>query len=133
MMTIIGRKELIKIPIIGNEYMVAKIDTGAYSNSIHCDRVEANEIGLDIVMDNKTVIRLNAGEYKYKSVKSSNGIIEVRVTTKLNVVFNNKKYKTMFTFTNRDNMSSKILIGRKFLSKRYIVDVAKTNTLKKGK
>lgn len=132
-MTIIGRKELIKIPIIGNEYMVAKIDTGAYSNSIHCDRVEANEIGLDIVMDNKTVIRLNAGEYKYKSVKSSNGIIEVRVTTKLNVVFNNKKYKTMFTFTNRDNMSSKILIGRKFLSKRYIVDVAKTNTLKKGK
>ena len=98
---------------------------------LHCDRVEANESGLDIVMDDKTIIRLNAGEYKYKSVKSSNGIIEVRVTTKLNVVFNNKKYKTMFTFTNRDNMSSKILIGRKFLSKRYIVDVAKTNTLKK--
>lgn len=133
MMTIIGRKELIKIPIISNEYMVAKIDTGAYSNSIHCDRVEANELGLDIVMDDKTVIRLNTGEYKYKAVKSSNGIIEVRVITKLNVVFNNKKYKTMFTFTNRDNMSSKILIGRKFLSKRYIVDVAKTNTLKKGK
>lgn len=130
-MTIIGRKELIKIPIVSNEYMVAKIDTGAYSSSIHCDRVEANESGLDIVMDDKTIIRLNAGEYKYKSVKSSNGIIEVRVTTKLNVVFNNKKYKTMFTFTNRDNMSSKILIGRKFLSKRYIVDVAKTNTLKK--
>lgn len=132
-MTIIGRKELIKIPILGNEYMVAKIDTGAYSNSIHCDRVEANEVGLDIVMDDRTIIRLNAGEYKYKAVKSSNGIIEVRVTTKLNVVFNNKRYKTMFTFTNRDNMSSKILIGRKFLSKRYIVDVAKTNTLKKGK
>ncbi len=131
MMTIIGRKELIKIPIVSNDYMVAKIDTGAYSSSIHCDRVEANELGLDIVMDDKTIIRLNAGEYKYKSVKSSNGIIEVRVTTKLNVVFNNKKYKTMFTFTNRDNMSSKILIGRKFLSKRYIVDVAKTNTLKK--
>ena len=130
-MTIIGRKELIKIPIVSNEYMVAKIDTGAYSNSIHCDRVEANELGLDIVMDDKTIIRLNAGEYKYKSVKSSNGIIEDRVITKLNVVFNNKKYKTMFTFTNRDNMNSKILLGRKFLSKRYIVDVAKTNTLKK--
>lgn len=84
-------------------------------------------------MDDKTVIRLNTGEYKYKAVKSSNGIIEVRVITKLNVVFNNKKYKTMFTFTNRDNMNSKILLGRKFLSKRYIVDVAKTNTLKKGK
>lgn len=132
-MTIIGRKELIKIPIVSNEYMVAKIDTGAYSNSMHCDSVVIKENGLDIIMDDKTIISLENGTFRYKNVKSSNGLIESRVTTKLIVVFNNKKYKTMFTFTNRDSMVSKILIGRKFLSKRYIVDVDKTNTLKKGK
>ena len=37
-MTIIGRKELIKIPIVSNEYMVAKIDTGAIIPRIGASR-----------------------------------------------------------------------------------------------
>lgn len=132
-MLVIGRKELIEIPLIMNEPFVAKIDSGAYSNSIHCDTILLQFDGsIDIIID-KVVLELPAGSFRYKNVKSSNGQNEKRVTTKLSVIFNNKKYKTTFTFTNRNNMKSKVLLGRKFLAKRFIIDVSKTNLLKKAK
>lgn len=132
-MLVIGRKELIEIPLIMNEPFVAKIDSGAYSNSIHCDTILLQFDGsIDIIID-KVVLALPAGSFRYKNVKSSNGQSEKRVTTKLSIIFNNKKYKTTFTFTNRNNMKSKVLLGRKFLAKRFIIDVSKTNLLKKAK
>lgn len=132
-MIVIGRKELIEIPLIMSEPFVAKIDSGAYSNSIHCDTILLQFDGsIDIIID-KVVLELPAGSFRYKNVKSSNGQSEKRVTTKLSIIFNNKKYKTTFTFTNRNNMKSKVLLGRKFLAKRFIIDVSKTNLLKKAK
>ena len=134
MMLVIGRKELIEIPLIMDEPFVAKIDSGAYSNSIHCDTVLLQFDGsIDIMIIEGLVLSLPKGTFKYKNVKSSNGQSEKRVTTKLSVIFNNKKYKTTFTFTNRNNMKSKVLLGRKFLAKRFIIDVSKTNLLKKAK
>ncbi len=127
-MLIIGRKERITIKDISNVTMVAKIDTGAYSNSMHINKVEENELGIELLLDNNIILFIEKGKYKYKNVISSNGVKETRIITRLSIKLGNKRYKTFFTFTDRTNMRNKVLLGRKFIKGRYLVDVSQEFT-----
>ncbi len=127
-MLIIGRKERITIKDISNVTMVAKIDTGAYSNSMHINKVEENELGIELLLDNNIILFIEKGRYKYKNVISSNGVKETRIITRLSIKLGNKRYKTFFTFTDRTNMRNKVLLGRKFIKGRYLVDVSQEFT-----
>lgn len=127
-MLIIGRKERITIKDISNVTMVAKIDTGAYSNSMHINKVEENELGIEFLLDNNIILFIEKGKYKYKNVISSNGVKETRIITRLSIKLGNKRYKTFFTFTDRTNMRNKVLLGRKFIKGRYLVDVSQEFT-----
>ena len=60
-----------------------------------------------------------------KKVISSNGTSEIRVLVKIKLKLGRKVYNTKFTLTDRSNMKNSILIGRKFLRNRFIVDVSK--------
>ncbi len=127
-MLIIGRKERITIKDISDVTMVAKIDTGAYSNSMHINKVEENELGIELLLDNNIILFIEKGRYKYKNVISSNGVKETRIITRLSIKLGNKRYKTFFTFTDRTNMRNKVLLGRKFIKGRYLVDVSQEFT-----
>ena len=127
-MLIIGRTERITIKDISNVTMVAKIDTGAYSNSMHINKVEENELGIELLLDNNIILFIEKGKYKYKNVISSNGVKETRIITRLSIKLGNKRYKTFFTFTDRTNMRNKVLLGRKFIKGRYLVDVSQEFT-----
>lgn len=70
--------------------------------------------------------------YKTKSVKSSNGVVQTRASIKVQVKFAGKVYQTVVSLTNRSDMKYPMLIGRKFLKDRFLVDVSKKN-LTKGK
>jgi len=62
--------------------------------------------------------------YKLKKVKSSNGSVELRASIKVNISFFGKKYSTVISLTNRSDMKYPMLIGRKFLTNRFLVDVS---------
>ncbi|AXH12896.1 ATP-dependent zinc protease [Halarcobacter bivalviorum] len=129
-MKIVGKKELISIIDLELEELDAKIDTGADSNALHCD---------DIIIENEIVHftlvddvhpsyhgkRMSMPLYKLKKVKSSNGQLQIRPSIKVSVEFMGKRYKSIITLTNRADMKLPMLIGRKFLSKRFLVDVSK--------
>lgn len=109
----------------------AKVDTGADSNSLHCDDIFVDKennvhfILLDEVHaayhSRKMVIPL----YKMKKIRSSNGKIQLRPSIKIFVSFFGKKYQTVITLADRTDMKYPMLIGRKFLEKRFLVDVSK--------
>lgn len=63
--------------------------------------------------------------YKIKKVKSSNGQLQLRPSIKVSVEFFGKKYKSVISLTNRADMKFPMLIGRRFLKDRYLVDVSK--------
>ncbi len=131
---IIGRKEcidLIDFNLIGVE---AKIDTGAYTSSLHCHKIREEKL------DNKTILKcelfdpkhsafnnrpFNFDSYSLVKVRSSNGTIQKRFKIKLQVKFGKKIYLVEFTLTNRSKMRSPVLIGRKILKGKFIVDVSK--------
>ncbi len=121
---IIGRQELISLPDLQLRNIICKIDTGAYTGALHCKNIckKENE-QVEFTTFGKTFI---FPIHKQKLVKSSNGKKELRFYIKTDAVFMGKKYKLILSLTNRSSMKNAILIGRKFLNKRFLIDVSKT-------
>lgn len=112
----------------------AKVDTGAYTSSLHCHRVRfANEEGEDVVyfyvLDPKHPEFENrpykSRVHKIKRIKSSNGQVEKRIIIKQRTVFAGKKRVIELSLSNRSEMRYPVLLGRKFITGRFIVDVSK--------
>jgi hypothetical protein len=127
---IIGRKEKITILDLELYDLDAKVDTGADSNALHCDNIDLSKEGyvsfslLDKTHESYHGKRLTLPVYKLKKVRSSNGELQVRPSIQVNVIFFQKQYKTVISLTNRSDMLYPMLIGRKFLSGKFLVDVS---------
>lgn len=127
---VIGRKELISILDLELYDLDAKVDTGADSNALHCDDILVDEENfvhfrlLDKVHSSYHGKKMKMPIYKIKSVKSSNGVVELRPSIKVTVKFFGKTYKTVVSLTNRADMKYPMLIGRKFLANKFLVDVS---------
>ncbi len=126
---VVGRKELISIIDLELFNLDAKVDTGADSNALHCDDIsidEHNNVHFTLLDE---VHKAYHGKlmilplYKLKKIKSSNGQIQLRPSVKLSVLFMGKRYKTIVSLTNRADMKYPMLIGRRFLSGKFLVDV----------
>lgn len=111
----------------------AKIDTGAYTSSLHCHHITTKESnGLTIV--HFFVLDPDHPEYenrpfeipvhKIKNVKSSNGLTEERVVIKQKIEIAKKSYTIDLSLTNRTEMKYPVLLGRRFLNQKFIVDVS---------
>lgn len=125
----VGSKEHISFPQLNKQNVVARIDTGAKTSSIHCDKVWVERIqGKNVLCASllrKTTTVTKFPKFKLKKVKSSNGHVQTRYTVKLMVQFSGDEFETEFTLSNRDNMNHAVLLGRKFLKNRYLVDVSR--------
>ncbi|MBD3793331.1 MAG: ATP-dependent zinc protease [Campylobacterales bacterium] len=128
---IIGSIESISILDLELYDIDAKIDTGADSNALHCDDICVDEQNgvvhfklLDEVHPAYHGKAMTLPLHRIKRVKSSNGIIQERPSIKVEVEFFGKIYKTVVSLTNRSDMKFPMLIGRRFMAKRFLVDVS---------
>ncbi len=135
---IIGRREKISILDLELFNLDAKVDTGADSNALHCDNIVIEDDIVhfclhDEVHESYHGKRMSVPLYKIKKVKSSNGEIQLRPSIKVSVYFFGEKYTSVISLTNRADMKFPMLIGRRFLKDRFIVDVSEENLSKKDK
>jgi hypothetical protein len=122
-MNIVGWRELFHFTDLGLVNVPAKIDTGAYSNVLHCDEIEEINGTLHLKIGNN---KYQFEKFKKISVKSSFGEEQERYAILTNVFLGNISYKLYVSLNNRDKMKYPLLIGRRFLQKfKYIVDVNK--------
>lgn len=128
---IVGRREIISIIDLELFDLDAKVDTGADSNALHCDHIDIDEEKeivsftlLDEVHEAYHGKRMTFPLYKIKKVRSSNGELQLRPSIKVSVEFFGKKYKSVISLTNRADMKFPMLIGRRFLKDRFLVDVS---------
>lgn len=127
---IIGRREIVDIVELELFDLDAKIDTGADSNALHCDDIVLDDAGLvhfklhDEVHPSYHGKQITMPLYKVKRVKSSNGELQLRPSIKVTLCFFGKRYKSVVSLTNRADMKYPMLIGRRFLNKRFLVDVS---------
>lgn len=55
-------------------------------------------------------------------------MVQIRYTVHMDVQLGSKIFNTEFTLTNRDGMKFSVLLGRRFLRTRFIVDVSNKYT-----
>lgn len=128
----IGRIDKADFPLLNLFDIEVKIDTGAYTSSIHCKnmKVEDNYLKCNFLDEEhpsyheKEII---FDEYDVKVVKSSNGISEARYRILTKIMLFGKATPIFLTLSDREEMRFPVLLGRNFLSKKYIVDITKTN------
>ena len=123
----IGRRDRASFPDLGLTHIPIKIDTGAYTSSIHCSNfaIENGVLRADFYDEAhpkakpKTVL---FSDFTTTKVKSSNGEIQNRFQIKSRIELFGKVYKIALTLADRKKMKNPVLIGRKFLNKKFIVD-----------
>lgn len=124
---IIGRTDRADFPKLEIADLDIKIDTGAFTSSIHCkDIVEEDGVLLATLLDEEHEQyhgkQMRFDEYQITSVRSSNGTSELRYEVQANIRLFGKLWKISLTLSNREEMRYPVLIGRKFLSSKFIVD-----------
>ncbi len=129
-MLILGRSDRVDLPGLGLTDIHAKIDTGAYTSSLHCSRAEVVDNKLEFVlMDEEhpefTGMKFTFDEYDQREIRSSSGEAQLRYIIKTTVKIHGKTYNTQFSLSDRDNMRFPVLLGRRVLKKRFLIDVSK--------
>lgn len=132
----IGRIDKADFPKLLLTDIDVKIDSGAYTSSIHCTNIREeiidNENYLKFVLLDKEHPLYNQKEfvtktYSSKMVKSSNGIAEKRFMIQTDILIFNTSYPIYLTLSERKDMKFPILLGRKFLTHKFLIDTSKKN------
>lgn len=130
----IGRREMIDFPELGLYQIIAKIDTGAYTTALHCHDIrEENGVLYFKLLDPShpeyTGEDQKISSYFQKEIKNSFGETEKRYLIKTIVRIGRKRIKSVISLTDRGTMRYPVLIGRKLLKNKFIVDVSLLNNI----
>jgi len=130
---VLGRLERVSFPNWNLYGLDAKIDTGAFTSSLHCHHIE-----MDHDQESVSFYLLDPGHPEYekrkfrsrirdiRSIRSSNGQIEDRVIIATKMELGGTLYPVELSLTDRTDMKYPVLIGRRFLRRRFVVDVSRS-------
>ncbi len=125
---VVGKCEVINFPDLGLYDISAKIDTGAYTSALHCHDIFEKDGVLHFKLLDPTHPEYNEQDQKStdfykKEIKNSFGESEERYVIKTRIGIGNRTFKSLISLTNRGTMRYPVLLGRKLLKRRFIVDV----------
>ena len=130
-LTIIGRAEKIELRDFKLVNVPAKIDTGADTSSIWVSNVQEQADGLHFVLfgpDSSFYTGIEQHftkpDYTLTWVANSFGQKEQRYKIKLRITVKGRKVRASFTLSDRSLKRYPILLGRKLLRGKFLVDVA---------
>ena len=138
----IGRKDQADFPSLGLENIDIKMDTGAYTSSIHCHHIEKRELDgkqvvafqlLDPTHENFQEQEFVTDKFRQKTVKNSFGVSERRFVIFTDIKLFGKTFPIQLSLCRRGEMRFPVLLGRRFLMGKFIVDTALYNLSKKKK
>jgi hypothetical protein len=135
---VIGRRDRVDFPDLSLADIDAKIDTGAYTCAMHCADMQVfqrkNEPWVRFTLyDDEMQVKHAAKILQYKNIKNSFGQKEQRCVIHTRVRIFGKDHWVEVALTNRETMKNPVLLGRKLLMDRFLVDVSKVNLSYKQK
>jgi hypothetical protein len=131
-MLILGRFDRVDLPELGLSNIHAKIDTGAYTCSLHCHRAQVVDGLLEfILLDEEhpefTGMKFVFREFEERDIKNSFGEVERRYVINTTIKIYGEEIKAAFSLSNRGSLKFPVLIGRKILRDKFLIDVTKKN------
>ena len=132
--SIVGRAERVDIPEADLYGVPAKIDTGAYRTSVWASDIYEKDGKLYFKLLDKSSEFYSgkecvADKFEQVEVENSFGESEERYSTYLSIKLGSKKVLTNVTLSDRSKKTYPILIGRKMLRGKYLVDVSEGQPL----
>ncbi|MBI1316862.1 hypothetical protein GC167_08415 [bacterium] len=133
---VIGSTDCLDFPDFGLENIDCKIDTGAGISALHCHSVRLVEkdgqqyVSFKLLDPKHPAYQkreFRSSDFKERKVKSSFGASEFRFSIRTRITVMGKTYKAEFTLTDRKRMKYPVLLGKRFLKNRFLVDVALKN------
>ncbi len=129
---ILGSSEYIEIAGIKN--IPAKIDTGADSSSIWASHISVDQDGvLHFRLFGKnspfyTGEELKRKDYRVAIVRSASGHEQIRYRTHFSTIIKGRKIKVLYNLSDRSKNNFPVLVGRRTITNKFLVDVSKNNT-----
>ena len=125
---VVGWKEQVALPDLKIKSVIAKIDTGANVATIDAADIkfvtikDVKYVKFTVKKRNNTVRKTSAPLAGFKRIKSSNGDVERRPYIKTDILMDGITKNIELTLTDRGPMDYTMLIGRKALGRRWIVN-----------
>jgi hypothetical protein len=137
-MKILGRSDRVDLPGLGLTNIHAKIDTGAYTSSLHCSSAQIVDGKLEfILLDEEhpefTGMKFAFKKFTQREVKNSFGEAEMRFVIKTSIKVHNQTINAEFSLSDRDKLRFPVLLGRKILRHRFLIDVTEKDLSFKSK
>jgi hypothetical protein len=131
---IIGRSESLTFVDFAINDVPAKTDTGAYCSAVHASNISLDEssgVLSFILLGNHPICGtmstpVQTKDFKKVSIESSFGHVQERYEIKLRVKLGPKVFIARFTLADRSKRIYPILLGRKLLNNRFLVDSAES-------
>jgi hypothetical protein len=131
-MFVLGRYDRVDLPDLGLSNIHAKIDTGAYSCSLHCQYATIVAGRLEFVLLDEehpefTGMKFTFDKYEERDIKNSFGETERRFVIETTITLFDQEFNTTFSLSNRGTLKFPVLIGRKLLRHHFFIDVSRKN------
>jgi hypothetical protein len=128
---LIGATDIVDLPELGWYQVPVRVDSGAATSAIHCARVrlikEGDTARLCFYLDVKKGApeqSFTVSDFKETYIRNTSGKQEKRYVIKTQITIFGRKIRTEFSLANRKEMSYPILLGRKLLKGRFLIDVS---------
>ncbi len=127
----IGRREWIGLPDLGVSHIEAKVDTGAFRTAVHCESIRlAEHNGVPVLeavfnLDGKGPRVYRFETFRLRTIKNSFGQTESRYCVRTTLRIAGKKIKSDVSLSDRSGMKYQVLIGRKTIGRKFLVDVSR--------
>ena len=124
----VGWKEHVALPDLKIKSVIAKIDTGANVATIDAANIkfitknDIKYVKFTVKKRNNTIRKTSAPLAGFKRIKSSNGDVEKRPYIKTDILMDGITKNIELTLTDRGPMDYTMLIGRKALWRRWVVN-----------
>lgn len=135
-MQTLGWRESVRLPGFGIR-LAAKLDTGALSSVLHAEDVE---ITSDRLVRFRMPLRRDDGKWavcqapllEWREVRDSGGHPSVRPVIRCAVELAGEAWEEEFTLFPRNGMRHRILLGRRALAGRFLVDPSRVGASGRG-
>lgn len=129
---IIGRSDSLSFVQFDLNDVPSKIDTGAYRSAVHASDIKLNPETGELtftLLGNHPVCgsmstQISTTQFEKVTIENSFGHSEERYEVRLKVKIGPKVFFTRFTLADRSKKIYPILLGRKLLNNRFLVDTA---------
>ncbi|MBB4210491.1 hypothetical protein EV659_102363 [Rhodothalassium salexigens DSM 2132] len=130
-MITVGWREWVALPGLGVDAIKAKVDTGARTSALHAfdirEETRDGQPWLRFVVHPvqrhaQPSLICTAPLADRRPVRSSNGAVDERPVIRTPLILDGRTWMIELTLTNRDEMGFRLLLGRRALRRRCLVD-----------